>query len=223
MFIIADIAGQFDALERLVKRAPSGEKIILLGDLIDRGHFSYEVIEWAMKTPNVITLLGNHEHMMLDYYEPGIENGIYPEDCWEYNGGSATRASYSRYGFKKPPQNHLDWIRSLPTYYTEPDKGIFVSHAPLAARCSFDKLPTHDNILDPDFDTSLIWNRTEPIERSRFQVFGHNSHWGLRFFGDWAICIDQSQKGILTGFHWPTGKVFEEPYVKETKREAELS
>lgn len=221
MLIIADIAGQFDALKRLVDRVPPDEKIILVGDLVDRGHDSFEVVEWAMKNRDrTTTLMGNHEHMMLEYYRPTKGyRGVYGPDCWKWNGGANTMASYTRHGHKRPPENHLDWLASLPSVFIS--VGLFVSHAPLHQKFDVDNLPTHDDPLNPEFDVSLLWNRTEPKERNFMQVFGHNSHWGFREFKNWedgkwktwAVCIDQSQSGILTGLQWPSMEVFKEPYL----------
>jgi hypothetical protein len=218
MIVIADIAGQFDALLRLVEKCPK-EEIVLVGDLVDRGHESFEVIEWAMKTPNVRTLLGNHEHMMLDFYSPLFPGGLYGDRIWKGNGGSATIASYARHGFKRPPDAHLEWLKNLPTYFKPADEKILVTHAALAPRFEIETIPAALDVIDQDFDHSVLWNRGEPVPRPYFQVFGHNSHWGLRPFSDssggaWALCIDQSQKGILTAFHWPTGELIEEPYLR---------
>jgi serine/threonine protein phosphatase 1 len=229
--VIADVAGQFDSLIRLVDQLPKNEKIVLVGDLIDRGHFSFEVVEWAMSNSRVTTLLGNHEHMMLDYYEPKARS-IYPPGIWKHNGGSATIASYSRNGHPRPPANHLAWIANLPLFYWSDDRDLLVSHAPLAADREPETSTEIDNPLDPDFDTSLIWNRGLPVKRDYMQVFGHNSHWGLRGFLDkpetndedlWALCIDQSATEILTGFRWPSGELVEEPYLKGSKKPEELS
>lgn len=223
MLIIADIAGQFDALMRLVDRVPPDEKIILVGDLVDRGHESFEVVNWAMENQHrVTTLMGNHEHMMLEYYRPTkSDKGVYGPDAWKWNGGANTMASYARHRHKRPPEYHLDWLAQLPLYFC--DGLLFVSHAPLHANFGLDNLPIHDNPMSPEFDVSLLWNRNQPKLREWFQVFGHNSHWGLREFRDWdgeewyqwAMCIDQSQKGILTGLQWPSRIILEEPYVKE--------
>ena len=165
MLVIADIGGQFGALMRLVDRVPVTEKIVLVGDLVDRGHFSFEVIEWARKNPRVITILGNHEHMMLDYYRPTKGFGIYPRGCWKGNGGEATKASYARNGYAKPPEEHLDWLESLPLSYWSEDRTLFMSHAALADGYEADMPPMHDNPLHPEFDISIIWNRGEPVKR----------------------------------------------------------
>lgn len=211
MLIIADIAGEFEALERLVARVPEDERIVLVGDLVDRGPASNEVVEWAMKTKRVTALMGNHEHMMLDYCHRG---NIYPSGCWFGNGGSRTAYSYKNEWnlTGTPPSNHLTYLASLDSYYFSDDKKLFVSHAPLLAGYEPDRVANIGNFMDPLFDYSLMWNRTFPTKRDFYQVFGHNSHWGLKTFEDWAICIDQSRKEVLTGLHWPTGEILEEEY-----------
>lgn len=217
MLVIADIAGQFDALMRLVKTVPEDEKIILVGDLVDRGPASREVVEWAMKERRVTALMGNHEHMMLDYWHGQT---IYPRGCWFGNGGNKTVYSYKDEwnDTGRPPDSHLAYLASLAPYYFTDDKQVFVSHAPLLKDHDPDRVANISNFLDPLFDYSLMWNRTEPTEREFLQVFGHNSHWGLKVFTPnnrlkpFAICIDQSREELLTGFHWPTGEIIEVPY-----------
>jgi hypothetical protein len=62
MNIIGDIAGNFKTLEALLKKMPAGP-VFSLGDMPDRGPRSREVIEF-FKTQK--TLMGNHEHLMID-------------------------------------------------------------------------------------------------------------------------------------------------------------
>lgn len=219
-FIVADIAGQYDALIRLVEKHKDRE-IILVGDLVDRGPKSREVVEWAMKTPNVTTLMGNHEHMMIDYY---FNLGFYQSGIWVRNGGKTTQQSYERFQIGgTPPKEVLKWLSSLPLVKVL-EGGAIVSHAPIHHYSS----PYDLELAKPwneDFSLDLIWNRREPVQQRLFQIFGHNSNWGLRVFsgaeGDWAMCIDQSQSEILTGVTWPELEVFTEPY--ENQKEADIS
>lgn len=211
MNIIADIAGQHDALMRLVDRMPH-EKTILVGDLIDRGPNSKEVIQWAIDTEGVKTLLGNHEHMMIDYYD---NTQIYDQFIWVNNGGGMTLSQYR--DDKETLKTHLEWLKQLPLYYKQDD--ILVTHAAWSNCGNFVdacKIDTFDNLLE-----SVIWSREQPEERDFFQVFGHNSHWGLRWFGEtdnpWAVCLDASREAVVTGMHWPSKKIFQEPYLTTEK------
>ena len=40
--------------------------LYVLGDVIDRGEHSVEILTWLMNTPNAQLILGNHEKMLLD-------------------------------------------------------------------------------------------------------------------------------------------------------------
>lgn len=210
MIIIADIAGQFDALMRLVAHFPKDEKIILVGDLIDRGPYSADVVSWAINNQDrVTTLMGNHEHMMIDYW---LNLGRYQDGLWDHNGGRATRLSYLRsYGDERPPKLHLDFLANLPMFFETDD--LIVTHAAIQPGMTVEKSCT------TTLEKSVLWNRYEPEQRDKFQVFGHNSHWGLRIFANlktakvWGLCIDQSRSEVLTAFHWPSREIHEEKYL----------
>lgn len=214
MVIISDIAGQYDALMRLVSRFPD-EKFILVGDLVDRGPKSREVVQWAIDNQDrVTTLMGNHEHMMLDHY---LKTGRYEERLWlRHNGGNKTRSSYKG---QRPSSAHLNFLISRPLCVML--DGCLVTHAPL------DPLFEPRELMEAQafgcgFSMEMIWNILEPSPRPYYQIFGHQGDWGLRTFKDsegkpYATCIDQSYKDVLTAIHWPTFEVFEEPYLKGTE------
>lgn len=214
MIAIADIAGQYDALMRLVSKFP-GRDFILLGDLVDRGPKSKQVIEWAMKTPNVRTLMGNHEHLFIDWWLTMIDpdyQSVYSNGDWFSNGGLATLRSYVDSSVpmtqlelaRSLPIEHLQWLEKLPVCYST--EHFFFSHAPW--------LPGGKGL-----DT--IWNRLSPEPMDGvLQLFGHNSHWGLKTFETkwaehddvFAICLDQSRREVLTAYDCHHHKITEEPY-----------
>ena len=109
LYAIGDVHGEADRLRALhahildkhTKRFPDKRiKIIHLGDYIDRGPDSFEVIEAIMKLQarndvECICLLGNHEEMLLNAINQTHYNA---RDNWLENGGQQTLASYSRNG-----------------------------------------------------------------------------------------------------------------------------
>ena len=148
-YAIADLHGRYDLLELAFKtikehigsKGCSDYKIITLGDYIDRGPDSKEIIESLMdSTDNLICLQGNHEAMMVET----IRTPLDPE-WWISNGGDATLKSYgsimmpmridhysTQYLDYDPhviDQEHVEWISNLPLYY-ETEKQVFV-HAGL--------------------------------------------------------------------------------------------
>lgn len=62
--IIGDIHGCYaELMDLLDKVAPSADdRIIALGDIVDRGPDSDKVLEFFRDTPNATSLMGNHEH-----------------------------------------------------------------------------------------------------------------------------------------------------------------
>lgn len=212
MNIIADIAGRYDELMLLLAQMPQDEPIILVGDLVDRGPKSKEVIEWAMTTPNVITIKGNHEDMMVDF---ALNLKRYEEGIWFMNGGNKTMYSYGcMLSHEKPsnderiraaiPKKHIEWLQKLPIFYRE--EGLFVSHAPWNG--SMHELGHYTSEED------ALWHRYQPKKREGIiQIFGHNS--SLRQYGDYAICIDDSSRKKLTGIHWPSKKIYQQDYLNQ--------
>ena len=211
MNIIADIAGRFDELMLLLAQMPKDEPIILVGDLIDRGPKSKEVIEWAMTTPNVTVIKGNHEDMMVDF---ALNLKRYEEGIWFMNGGNKTMYSYGcMLSHEKPsnderiraaiPKEHIDFLQKCPIFYKT--DGLFVSHAPWNGSFDLGHYKSEEDAL---------WNRYKPHKHEGvFQIFGHNS--SMRQYGDYAICLDNSSKRVLTGIHWPSKKIYEQPYLNE--------
>lgn len=68
-FVVGDIHGRFDLLDALMKRIGyrSGtDRIIAVGDLIDRGPYCEQVLS-ILKKPGFYSVRGNHEDMIIDY------------------------------------------------------------------------------------------------------------------------------------------------------------
>jgi serine/threonine protein phosphatase 1 len=112
--VIGDVHGHYTALSELFHNiAPSQEdEIYFLGDLIDRGSQSAEVVNFVIEN-NYNCILGNHEIMLLDAL---ARDNINPQafQAWLQNGGNATISSY---GHKMLPPEHIEWFKNLPFYF----------------------------------------------------------------------------------------------------------
>jgi serine/threonine protein phosphatase 1 len=161
-YVIGDIHGCLQPLLRLLaKIAPRpGDELIFIGDYIDRGPQSREVVEHLLALPHrCVFLLGNHEQMLLDYLAGRDDGGLYLA-----NGGLATRESYGGDLANIPPA-HVTFFRSLRPMYETPDY-LFV-HAGIRPLVPLDQQTVND----------LVWIRHEFIQFiGRFPkpvVFGH--------------------------------------------------
>lgn len=69
-YCISDIHGRYDLFCRLLDkiRFSGGDKIYVLGDIIDKGPDSIRLAKLLFSMPNVYCIAGNHEYDFLKYY-----------------------------------------------------------------------------------------------------------------------------------------------------------
>jgi serine/threonine protein phosphatase 1 len=111
---IGDVHGCAVALRKtleVIEPRPQ-DTIIMLGDCVDRGPQSAQVLDQLLalrETCRLIPLLGNHEEMMLNH----LDGRPQPDD-WLLCGGQATVDSYRDASGKliPAPPEHIDYIRS---------------------------------------------------------------------------------------------------------------
>src|SRR5687768_4329818 len=132
---IGDIHGSFTKLVNLLRhvtRHCGGDhdaRLVFLGDYIDRGARSREVVERLMQMQaaapkEIVCLKGNHEDMIVAAAKGGLDEAI-----WLDNGGAATLKNYGVRRARDIPVEHLAWFESLPVAITD-EKRLFV-HAGL--------------------------------------------------------------------------------------------
>ncbi len=121
--VIGDVHGHYDTLLRLFDAIAPNERdgVYFIGDLIDRGPNSSQVVDFVIKN-KYHCLLGNHEQMLLDAVGRG---GVSQQllQSWLYTGGLATLESYHHH----IPQEHIDWMQGLPLYLDLGD--VWLVHA----------------------------------------------------------------------------------------------
>lgn len=110
--VFGDIHGQFNGLMKLVDfiNYSADDKLFFLGDLIDRGDHSADVVRWVMQNGHAC-LRGNHEQMCLDAYQS--KKGSLVWKGWMMNGGTNTLESYGESGVTP---EHIDWMQQLPLF-----------------------------------------------------------------------------------------------------------
>lgn len=158
IWVIGDIHGCFDTFVALLSKLPRGDKVCVVGDLIDRGPKSRQVVQYVIDN-NIDSVVGNHEIFMIEEYDKTLNymahTGLLPRgdrgSIWTVNGGYQTLMSYESYNneelddrglpqrvfdyesFKK----HYEFMKTLPTYLEYPeiknenDRHLVVSHSVL--------------------------------------------------------------------------------------------
>ncbi|MFT4590092.1 MAG: serine/threonine protein phosphatase 1 [Limisphaerales bacterium] len=184
---IGDIHGCRDALVALMKavKPTPDDRLVFIGDYIDRGPDSKGVIDWILKHRDkreTITLRGNHEIMMLDARRSKFDFSL-----WIPAGASETLTSYgvaTEVGWiEQVPPEHWDFINQTRPWF-ETDTHIFV-HAALI----------HDLDMNEQPDEVIYWNKFEsmrlPHKSGKVVVCGHTrqSLGEIKTAGH-AVCID---------------------------------
>ena len=135
--VITDIHGRLTELLTLLDQVPEGARLIFLGDYIDRGSQSAEVVALMrlLQQDGAVCLRGNHEDMMCN---PDTMGGT-----WMANGGSATVESYKdplsgrvNAGMMK---DHAAWFESLPRVHSDAHR-VYV-HAGVLPMEALEKQP----------------------------------------------------------------------------------
>jgi len=179
-WIIPDIHGCAATLQMMMEqqiKPDRSDRLIFLGDYIDRGPDSKGVLDFIMKMQkdgyNVSALKGNHEDSCVKAWEAdknrksflGIRTKSLFQKEWESFGGKQTLDSFGAVWASEIPEKYIRWMASL-EYFVETEKFIAV-HAGL-----------NFNLDDPFSDTrSMLWVREfrmnpEKID-NKFLVHGH--------------------------------------------------
>ena len=167
LFAIGDIHGCFESLRNLIEnkiKLKRSDKLILLGDYIDRGPQSKEVVDFIIelqsKGYDIVTLMGNHEAMLIDAMEN--EKNL---SKWIHNGGGRTLMSFDLESLKDLGQQNISFFKGLILYYAF-DNFLFV-HAGF-----------NDLIDNPFSDKiTMLWSRNtfykHPLLIDKIIVHGH--------------------------------------------------
>jgi serine/threonine protein phosphatase 1 len=194
-YAIPDLHGRLDLLEAAIDRIVSHSgrapaTVVTLGDYVDRGPNSREVIErlmgWRSDKLKLVPLKGNHEAMMWQ-----VCNNLAELDWWIENGGDATLASYGGKNPRTPPSAHLQWIAGLALMHVDPYR-VFV-HAGVDP-----KVP-----LDQQSEQTLLWKRYPENfglgHGHRHVVHGHHANPKAPIVTDGKTNLD--------GLAWKTGRL----------------
>lgn len=163
--VVGDIHGCYRELLKLLGKVEfdrDTDRLISLGDLMDRGRQSYEVFDFfrhlkAEMGERCTIIRGNHEQMMMDAAGNPFERGL-----WKSNGATKTIRSF--YEHKSRVYSYAGWFRANTVLYLE-GEGFQCTHAGLENENLADNLPE-----------VLLWDRTRIVRNDydgRLTIIGH--------------------------------------------------
>jgi serine/threonine protein phosphatase 1 len=224
MIIIGDVHGCIKTLKTLLTKLPTDD-ICFVGDLIDRGPKSMEVVEFVRKN-NYDCVLGNHENMMIN-----ANGSLCFSEIWNNNGGSVTSKNYENCPEKL--QEHLEWMKTLPLWKEYPDcknkKGRFlvVSHSYIGNiwKHRNDRLNVSLNSLEYHIlwerpfnlkDTIEIYNvhghtpRNVPCVKSFYSNIDTGCFYKKRSYINHKTGQTAEKYGVLTALQFPEMKIWQQ-------------
>lgn len=207
LFVVSDIHGMYQSFLEVLKYWDFESTLVILGDLIDRGPQSIEVVQHVMNlqqqyTDQVICLKGNHEQAFLDFL-------LLPEYEWSYYhriGGNETLNSMLKqmpdevlelsivgqvHAIKKQFHEEIDFISKRESYCTVGQ--VLFTHAGFASQ--FDSLE-HSTAHD------FLWIRHHYQFENHtpyVNVFGHTPVRKIHESDDIWISEDRKYIGIDGG------------------------
>lgn len=153
VYVTSDLHGEYNLFMELLNKInfdKTKDKLYILGDVVDRGNKSIELLQYIYQNrESMILLKGNHEEMMLD----GITVKNY--HMWFGNGGLNTYREYESLTTQIQKQL-FKYIRELPCLLQikVSNTNFILSHAGVETDHNGKILPQQDQ----DF---LLWAREE--------------------------------------------------------------
>ncbi len=220
VYVMGDIHGnmrRFQSVMDQISLQPE-DMLYILGDVIDRHPDGIAILQQIMETPNMETILGNHEFMMMEALTGSYERRTREEarmnmenlELWYSNGGDATHQKFEQ--LTSESQNQiLCYLRALPIERSVEVNGIeylLVHAAPKS--------------LYPEFGFGYqneaefaVWYRNWTVLRpeipeNQIVVFGHTPTCYFQSGDPMEIWRKDQMMGIDCGSGFPNEP---EPYV----------
>ena len=217
IYIIGDVHGCFNTLLELIKQFPNKErsKICFVGDVVDRGLFSCDVVELIMQNDYKM-VMGNHERRLLNNKFEFLNNKVPFDRSWFFgNGGEATYRSYlgQSVEFK---QRHVDFLESRPVYLefkdykTQNGEHLVVSHSAVGNMWEL----RNDKYASEEFRRHLLSGRGDELQVSGiFNVYGHTPVREVKFYKnsadiDTGCVFNEVGFDKLSALEFPSMKIY---------------
>lgn len=215
-FVFGDIHGCYLTFRTLFElcEIEKTDKVYLLGDYIDRGPSSKEVLDFIFELQDggfqIFPLRGNHEQMLLDSF-----HSVEIQYLWQKNnGGNRTLKSFGVQNVAEIPSKYIDWLKDL-RYYYDLRKFVIV-HAGL----NFHR----DNPFEDK--NAMIWTRDRYYDKTKLNkkiIIGHTPtqldkiqkslNENIIFLDGGCVYFDNPELGNLCALELSEMKLFSQEYI----------
>ena len=216
IYVISDIHGELEIFNKMLNKInfKKDDKLIILGDVLDRGKHPIKTLQLIMELKNVELIMGNHEKMFLDF--------MFTEDEFDkrtfyqmlvYNGGYSTLAEYDVLEASEQ-ERILNYLKSL-SYYKIIGNYILV-HSGLNMS-GIENYTDIKKIMEIQTEEDLLWSREQFFYKKAVEdyttIFGHTPTPLIRNqtenynFNIWRDKTYKDKIGIDCGATFENGKL----------------
>jgi serine/threonine protein phosphatase 1 len=223
-YVIGDIHGRYDLVYEALAKANfdfENDRLFCVGDLIDRGVYSYHVAEFLSK-PFVHAVRGNHEDILLGLYETGV-----PPDDKIARIGEQIGLTWWLSIDEENKQNILAALRKLPLVIeVETVRGnVGLVHADIETYFTWPQFKEAVNNGEEDVIQEALWGRKrlgygiqETIEGIGRVYVGHTVQDKVKKLGN-VVAVDTGavfhQHLTMANLLVQTQVIFDAPYTNE--------
>ena len=214
-FVIGDIHGTNKALIQCLERVNfdyENDTLISLGDIADGYKETAQCVETLLKIKNLITIRGNHDCWVYDWFNKGYKPSI-----WLNQGGLATIESYINTDLRNDERHKEFWLHKQKNWYIDNNKRLFI-HGGWDYMLSKDFFIASSNLL-PNISTKAMschWDRSlfsatisaknrnthfKELDRFKEIYIGHTAlenNIPFNYQNLWNLDTDAGYKGKLT-------------------------
>lgn len=164
-YICTDLHGNYNVWHEIKKFLKKEDKLICLGDVIDRGPAGYSILVEMLGDPKVELIMGNHEDMMAAACDSFIKYGVdntHEITLWtHHNGGSCT---FEDWQLDPGRMEILEQVRNLPIskeFKNEMGLNLILTHAGCNAEQFHYGVLEKEDLLWDRFHYHLVWDGRE--------------------------------------------------------------
>lgn len=175
VWAFSDIHGNGQLFDAILEKIGDNDTVYFLGDAIDRGPDGWEILKHILRDPRFIYLMGNHEAMMLDFFNKHKDRDEWLDivrwSTWGYNGGLPTlEVAMKDPEFDQVIEDLNDILILTASYKNKVGNRIHMSHSGKGPWNS------HHNKFEK---SDILWDRThffwgaEGLQPEEVIIHGH--------------------------------------------------
>lgn len=116
IYVMSDIHGCYNEFIKMMDliQLKDNDTLYILGDVIDRGNGSLQILDYIMNHQNIKMILGNHEDLFLNWYKAKIK--LFPYIRWLFSTFNMTFLKQFKALSTVDKEKYFNFLQSLALY-----------------------------------------------------------------------------------------------------------